>query len=296
MYAEWPSIRWGDKLPDGRQERSKDDDGLGRRAGRPASGPQVVNDTQDALGDRPRRQPARPGHPRRHRPGPAGGRSGDHVPVRDRRPRPDGRPGAAHPRRGRARDGSAAGPRPRPVGDGHASYARHHAGLHRHVRGARHPPGSLLLDERDLRRPATWTRTSGWRSTGRPRARHLSPRRQRPASRRLASAPGGLRELRQGGDDDRHDVGRRAGLLRVPPEPRHLGPGCGASGWIVAVRRPRQAAAGTSNGPPSGACSGSRSSRVARTSRRPAGRATARTRSPARCSSASRRSTCRTSS
>ena len=50
--------------------------------------------------------------------------------------------------------------------------------------------------------------------------------------------------------------------------------------------------AGTSSGPPSGASSGSRSSRAARTSRPPAAAATGATRSPARSSSASRRSTC----
>ena len=56
---------------------------------------------------------------------------------------------------------------PDQAGDGHASYARHHAqALHRDVLGSRHPPGSLLLDERDLRRPARWIRTSGSRSTG----------------------------------------------------------------------------------------------------------------------------------
>ena len=40
---------------------------------------------------------------------------------------------------------------PDQAGDGHASYARHHAqALHRHLRRPRHPPGPLLLDERHL--------------------------------------------------------------------------------------------------------------------------------------------------
>ena len=79
------------------------------------TGPQVVNDSQDAVGDGPRRQPARPGHPRRHRPGAARARARDDAPLRRRRPRPDGRPGAPDPRRGRARDGPPARPRPGPA-------------------------------------------------------------------------------------------------------------------------------------------------------------------------------------
>ena len=102
------------------------------------SGPQVVNDSQDAVRDRPRRQPARPGHPRRHHPGAA--RRGlettflygvDDLDPMDAQAllTPDaveremGRP-LAHV--------------PDQAGDGHASYARHHAqALHRHVRGPR---------------------------------------------------------------------------------------------------------------------------------------------------------------
>ena len=75
--------------------------------------------------------------------------------------------------------------------------------------------------------------------------------------------------------------------------------------WATAAARPagsrRSAAApssaGTSNGPPSGASSGSRSSPCGKDlSPRPAARASERTRSPGRSSSASRRSTSPTSS
>ena len=62
------------------------------------------------------------------------------------------------------------------------------------------------------------------------------------------------------------------------------------------VRRARRSCPGTSSGQPSGRSSGSPSSRAARTFRRPAARATAATRSRGRSSSANRRSTCPTSS
>ena len=71
---------------------------------------------EDAVGHRPRRQPARAGHPRRHHPRPARQRHRDDAPLRRRRPRPDGRPGAADARRDRALDGPPAGPRPGPGG------------------------------------------------------------------------------------------------------------------------------------------------------------------------------------
>ena len=106
---------------------------------------------------------------------------------------------------------------PDQAGDGHASYARHHAqvfidmfaGLG--IRPDRYywmsdiyPTGDDGPVHPDGPRP------------GRDRPRHLPPRRQRPAPRHLAPAPGRLRELRQGRDDDRDRLGRRAGLLRVP--------------------------------------------------------------------------------
>ena len=68
---------------------------------------------------------------------------------------------------------------------------------------------------------------------GRARPRHLPSRRQRPASRHVAPAAGHLPDLRQGRDHDRHRLGRRAGLLRVPRAATSSGrPGAGASGWI----------------------------------------------------------------
>ena len=84
------------------------------------SGPQVVNDSKTPSGTVHVGQPARAGHPRRHRPRPARQRSRDDVPVRRRRPRPDGLPGAPDARRDRPRHGRAAGPRPGPAGDCHA--------------------------------------------------------------------------------------------------------------------------------------------------------------------------------
>ena len=42
-----------------------------------------------------------------------------------------------------------------------------------------------------------------------------------------------LPDLRQGRDDDRDPLGRRAGLLRMPAGPRRRGRrGCGSSGWV----------------------------------------------------------------
>ena len=64
--------------------------------------PQVVNDSKTPSGTVHVGQPARAGHPRRHHPRAARARARDHAPVRRRRPRPDGRPGAPDARRGRA--------------------------------------------------------------------------------------------------------------------------------------------------------------------------------------------------
>ncbi len=77
---------------------------------------------------------------------------------------------------------------------------------------------------------------------GRHGPRDLPPGRQRPAPGRVAPARRHLPDLRQGRDDDRHAVGRRAGVLRVPARPRHLGPRLRGVGLDLAVRRERQAA------------------------------------------------------
>ena len=83
------------------------------------------------------------------------------VPLRRRRPRPDGRPGAADARRGRALHGRAAGARAGPGGQ-HAPELRaplRGRAVHGHVRGARHPTRDLL-DERAATATARWTPTS----------------------------------------------------------------------------------------------------------------------------------------
>ena len=83
-------------------------------------------------------------------------------------------------------------------------------------------------------------------------------------------------ELRQGRDHDLVGLGRRDRRRRVPPRPRRLGGRLRLDRAGRAVRRRRRSCPGTSNGPRSGACSASRSSPTARTSRPPAGRATGR--------------------
>ena len=88
-----------------------------------------------------------------------------------------------------------------------------------------------------------WTRTSARARQGRARPRHLPPRRQRPAPGRLAPAPGRLRELRQGRDDDRHRLGRRAGHVRVPANGSSTwAHGCGHRGRVAPFGGQRQAA------------------------------------------------------
>ena len=144
-------------------------DGLGRRARHIGQRPAGRQRLEDAVRDRPCRQPPRPGRPRRDRRAlrARGIETTFLYGVDDLDPMdaqalltPDaverymGRP-LAHV--------------PDQAGDGHASYARHHAQVvHRHVRRPRHPARPLLLDERASTRRARWTRTSGWRSTGRP--------------------------------------------------------------------------------------------------------------------------------
>ena len=98
------------------------------------------------------------------------------------------------------------------------------------------------------------------------------------------------------GHDDRVRLGRRDRRGRLPAGPRAVG----GRLWLDRADRRRSAGPpscpGTWSGRPSGACSASRSSPMARTWRPRAVRATAPMRSHARSSSASRRSTSRTSS
>ena len=146
---------------------------------------------------------------------------------------------------------------PDQAGDGHASYARHHAqvfidmfaglGIHPdryywmsdiYPTGAMDPYIRTALDQAAAR------------------ARDLPARRQRPAPRRLAPARRHLPELRQGRHDDRDQVGRRA------RSSSSAGPT--SSTWAtrlrlvrldLAVRRRARSCPGTSNGRPSGRCS-----------------------------------------
>ncbi len=187
---------------------------LGGRAGGVGRGTAGRQRLEDALRDRPRRQPPWPRHPRRHHPGPARPRAPDDAPLRRRRHGPDGRPGAPDARRRRARDGPPARPRAR-SGRRLPRQLRPplRRDLHRDVRRPRHPPGPLLLDERHLPdgrgRPVHPDRARP--GAGRPR--RVPARQQGRAPRRLAARPRRLPRLRQGGNDDRHRLGRPHGRL-----------------------------------------------------------------------------------
>ena len=185
--------------------------GLGGRARVPGQRPAGRQRLEDAVGDGPRRQPARSGHPRRHHPRAARQRTRDDAALRRRRHGPDGCPGAADPRRDRSRDGPAAGPRARPDrGRSRQLRAPLREHLRRHLRRSRHPPRSLLLDERHLPDRSDGSVHPDRARSRRPRPRDLPPRRERPASRHVAPARGRLPDLRQGRHDDRHRLGRRA--------------------------------------------------------------------------------------
>ena len=161
----------------------------------------------------------------------------DDAALRRRRPRPDGRPGAADARRRRDGDGPPARPRPGPGGRRpRLLRPPPRPDVHRHVRGARHPPGPLLLDERHLRdrgHGPVHPHGVGQGGTG---PRDLPARRERPAPRHLAPDRRHLPDLRQGRHHDRHGLERRAGLLRMPQGPRHLGPGLRRERLGLAVR------------------------------------------------------------
>ena len=126
--------------------------------------------------------------------------------------------------------------------------------------------------------------------------RDLLPREPRREGARLAAAVGHLRELRQDRDHPRHRLERLHGRLRLQAGPRHVGDRLRSHGPRAADRRAGSSCPSTSTGPRSGACSASPSRGAARTSPRPAARATGAMPSLARSSSASRRSTCPTSS
>ena len=181
---------------------------------------------------------------------------------------------------------------PDQAGDCHASYARHHAQVFIDLfaglgirpdryywmsdiypTGALDPYIRLALDRADR-----------VRDIYRRVANVQHPARVAPDQRHLP-------DLRQGRHDDRHQMGRRAGVLRVPPEPGDVGPRLRGVGLGVAVRWQRQAALEPRVGRPVGPVRGDHRARAARTCRPPAGRASGRPPSPARCSSSSRRST-----
>ena len=126
---------------------------------------------------------------------------------------------------------------PDQAGDGHASYARHHAQrLHRHVRRASASTRTLLLDER----ASTPTGADG----------PVHPDRARPGRRRPRDLPRGsanvqhpddwqpvsvdLPELRQGRHDDRRPTGTASrSSYECRPDARRPGrSGCGSRGWV----------------------------------------------------------------
>ena len=262
------------------------------------AGPQVVNDSKSPSGTVHVGSPARGRAPRRDPPG-ARARPGlrVHVPLRRRRHGRHGFAGAADARRGRAVHGRAALARARARGQ-HRGQLRppfRRRDLLPDLRAARHQ-ARVLLGQRAVRgRPDGPLRQAGARPGG-PGSRHLPARQPRRAAQQLAADPGDLRELRQDRDHLRHRLGRRDRRLRVQAGPGRVG----------SRLRPRRAASrrsaagpscpGTWSGPPSGACSASRSRAAARTWPRPAVRAIAPTRSAARSSRSSRRATSPTSS
>ena len=132
---------------------------------------------------------------------------------------------------------------PDQVGDGHASYARHHAQTFIDVfAGPRHPPRPLLLDERHLSDRRDGPVHPDRARQGCAGARDLPASRQRPASRHVAPARRHLPDVRQGRHDDRDPVGRRSRVLRVPSDAGHLGPRLRLVRLDLAVRRSREAA------------------------------------------------------
>ena len=146
---------------------------------------------------------------------------------------------------------------PDPAGDCHASYARHLAQhLHRRLRRARHPAGSLLLDERHLPDRGDGSVHPARPRPGGARARDLPPRRQRPAPGDLASDRRHLPDLRQGRHDDRDRLGRRARSSSSAAPTSSPGRAAAARPAGSARSAATRSCPGTSSGPPSGRCSG----------------------------------------
>ena len=219
-------------------------------------GPQVVNDSKTPSGTVHVGSLRGPVILDVDHPGPARPRPRDDAPLRRRRPRPDGRPGAPEPGRDRARDGPPARPRARPGRRlPRALRAPLRGHLHRHVRRPGHRPGPLLLDERHLPDGRDGPVHPHRARQGRRRPRGLPPRGQRPAPGPLAAAGRDLPELRQGRDDDRLRLGRRDRQRRVQAGPRRSGRPAAAGPGGSARSAARPSCPGTWSGPRSGACS-----------------------------------------
>ena len=152
-------------------------------------------------------------------------------------------------------------------------------------------PDRDVLDERGLRAGDDGPMHPRGARPRRRRARHLRARRQRQPSRGVAPAPGDLRVRAAGSGPRSSPAGMPGAAVRYEcrTDLVRWATGCGHAGDVSPVRRPRQAAVQRRLGGEVVGCSASPSSRTARTSARAAAPATARRRSRARCSSASRR-------
>ena len=181
---------------------------------------------QDAVGHRPCRQPPRPGHPRRDRPRPP-------RPAASRRRSSTGSTTwtrwtprrSSPPTRSSTRWAGRWPTSPTRPATATRRTPRHHAqvfidtfaGLgiqpdRYYWMSEIYPTGAM----------DPYIRTALDRADRGPR--DLSPGGQRPAPRRVAPAPGGLRGCGKVGTTIVTRLGRRAGPLRVPARPRDLGP------------------------------------------------------------------------
>ena len=132
---------------------------------------------------------------------------------------------------------------PDQVGDCHASYARHLAGIFIDMFAGLgiHPDRYYWMSDiyptgaMDPYIRTALDRAAVVREIYRRVANVQHPDDVAPARRHLP-------DLRQGRHDDRHRLGRRAGLLRVPAGPRDLGPRLRLIGLGLAVRRDGEAA------------------------------------------------------
>ena len=146
---------------------------------------------------------------------------------------------------------------PDQAGDGHASYARHHAQTFIDIFAGLgiHPDRYYWMS--DIYPTGEMDRSSGPRWTGPAIVRDIyrrvanvqHPDTWLPDQRRLP-------ELRQGGHDVRHRLGRRDRRGRLQARPRDVGARLRLDRAGRARSRARRSCPGTSNGPRSGRCSG----------------------------------------